>query len=125
MIRSSLCVGGEFKAPESLRPDLSTQKGENLDVELVTEPAQPIAGQKTMLFFRIKPGAGLEPYLGAWGHMLVASQDLVDAIHTHPAFGDAPLSDAGDAKRIQFNLIFPRESIYRVWVQFQRDGKVN
>ena len=124
MIASSLFVGGDFKVPEPLQADLSAQKGENLEVELMTEPARPIAGQKTMLFFRIKPGAGLERYLGAWGHMLAASQDLVDAIHTHPAFGDAP-SDSGDAKRIQFNLIFPRESIYRVWVQFQRDGKVN
>ena len=57
--------------------------------------------------------------------MLAASQDLVDAIHTHPAFGEAPPPDAGGSKRIQFNLIFPRESVYRVWVQFQRDGKVN
>ena len=125
MIASSLYVGGDSKTPQPLQPDLSPRKGSNLDVELVTEPAQPIAGKKTMLFFRVRPGRGLEQYLGAWGHMLSASQDLVDAIHTHPAFGDEPPLEAGEAKRVQFNLIFPRESIYRVWVQFQRDGKVN
>ena len=32
---------------------------------------------------------------------------------------------ASAAKQIQFNLIFPREGIYRVWVQFQRQGVVN
>jgi hypothetical protein len=26
---------------------------------------------------------------------------------------------------MQFNLVFPRERIYRVWVQFQRNGVVN
>ncbi len=125
MIASSLFAGGDFTTPEPLQADLSAQKGENLDVELVMDPAQPIAGKKTMLFFRLKPGKGLEQYIGAWGHMLAVSQDLVDAIHTHPAFGDEPPLDAGGAKRVQFNLIFPRESIYRVWVQFQRDGIVN
>jgi hypothetical protein len=125
MIASSLFVGGAFETPEPLKVDLSAQNGANLDVELVTDPAQPIAGKKTMLFFRVRPGKGLEPYIGAWGHLLAVSQDLVDAIHTHPAFGDEPPLDAGDSKRIQFNLIFPRESIYRVWVQFQRDGVVN
>ena len=125
MIASSLFVGGDFKTPEPLKADLSTQKGSNLDVELAMDPAQPIAGKKTMLFFRVRPGNGLEQYLGAWGHMLAASEDLVDTIHTHPAFGGEPPLDAGDSKRIQFNLIFPRESIYRVWVQFQRDGIVN
>ena len=125
MIASSLFVGGEFKTAEALKVDLSAQKSSYLDVELAMDPAQPIAGKKTMLFFRLRPGTGLEQYLGAWGHMLAASEDLVDTIHTHPAFGDEPPLDARGSKRVQFNLVFPRESIYRVWVQFQRDGKVN
>jgi hypothetical protein len=87
----------------------------NLNVELETEPAQPIAGQKTMLFFKLSPSDGLEPYLGAAAHMLVASEDLVDMIHTHPAY-------AGPE---QFNVIFPRPGRYRIWVQFQRLGVVN
>ena len=73
----------------------------NLGVSLVTEPARPLAGMKTMLFFRLEPADGLEPYLGAWGHMLAASEDLVDMIHDHPF-----LAEGGP--QIQFNLIFPR-----------------
>ncbi len=125
MVAGSLFVGGSVVPAAGVKPDLAVQHGLNLDVELVTEPAQPLAGQKTMMFFRLKPGVGLEPYLGAWGHMLAVSGDLVDAVHTHPAFGDDPPQDDGGGKRIQFNLIFPRSGIYRVWVQFQRDGKVN
>ena len=102
--------------------DLSPKRSENLDVELVLDPPQPLAGKKAMLFFKLKPAEGVEPYLGAWGHMLAASDDLVDTIHTHPIYVTDP---APGEKQIQFNLFFPRESIYRVWVQFQRQGKVN
>ncbi len=101
-----------------LVPDLSPKQSGNLRVSLTTEPPQPIAGQKTLLFFRLDPGDGLEPYLGAWGHLLAASDDLIDLIHTHPF-----LADGGP--QVQFNVIFPREAAYRIWVQFQRQGKVN
>ena len=47
-----------------------------------------------MLFFRVKPADGLEPYLGAWGHMLAASDDLIDLIHTHPFLADRRPSDS-------------------------------
>ncbi len=102
--------------------DLTPKHGENLDVDLVLDPPQPLAGKKTMLFFKLKPAAGLEPYIGAWGHMLAASNDLIDTIHTHPIYVTDP---APGEKQVQFNLFFPREAIYRVWVQFQREGQVN
>ena len=70
------------------------------------------------MLFRLRLAQGIEPYLGAWGHMLIASDDLVDVMHHHPF-----LADGGP--RIQFNVIFPRARTYRVWVQFQREGVVN
>jgi hypothetical protein len=87
-------------------------------VELVTDPPQPISGQKTQMLFHVKPGDGLEKYLGAWGHMLAASDDLIDMMHEHPFIADG-------GPQIQFNVIFPRARAYRVWVQFQRKGVVN
>lgn len=90
----------------------------NLRVSLATEPAQPLAGNRTLLFFTLEPADGLEPYLGAWGHLLAASADLVDVIHSHPAWEEG-------GRTIQFNLILPRPGRHRVWVQFQRLGVVN
>ena len=90
----------------------------NIAVSMVTEPEKPIAGTKTMLFFKLDPADGLQPYLGAWGHMLAASSDLIDMIHGHPAFGEG-------GSTIQFNVIFPRAGTHKVWVQFQRLGVVN
>ena len=118
MIPRTVIVPGEHAEPAIPAPDLAPKRGANLEVELATEPAAPIAGQKTLLFFRLKPADGLEQYLGAWGHLLATSDDLVDMLHQHPAIADG-------SPQVQFNLIFPREAIYRMWVQFQRQGKVN
>ncbi len=102
----------------SLAPDLATKQGKNMQASLTTDPEQPIAGMKTLMFFTLDPAAGLERYIGAWAHMLAASDDLVDMIHTHPF-----LADGGP--HMQFNLIFPRARTYRLWVQIQREGIVN
>ena len=118
LIAKTVIVPGQAPPPAQLSRDYSTKSVENMDVELVTDPPVPIAHSKTMLFFKVKPGDGLEKYLGAWGHLLAASDDLIDMIHTHPF-----LADGGP--EIQFNIIFPRATKYRVWVQFQRNGVVN
>lgn len=97
--------------------DLAPKITENLSVKLRLDPPEPMPGRKTMLFFELSPQEGVEPYLGAMGHMLAVSNDLIDAIHEHPF-----LTDPGT---IQFNIFFPREAVYRVWVQFQRLGVVN
>ena len=73
---------------------------------------------RTQLRFTLDPANGLERYLGAWAHMLAASDDLIDMLHLHPFFGDG-------GPVVEFNVIFPRPRPYRVWVQFQRDGVVN
>lgn len=114
----TIFVPGGGWQPAHPAPDLAPKHAGNLDVELATEPAVPLAGLKTMLFFRLKPADGLEQYLGAWAHMLAASDDLIDLIHTHPF-----LADGGP--QVQFNVIFPRARTYRLWVQFQRKGVVN
>ncbi|HUS07233.1 MAG TPA: heavy metal-binding domain-containing protein [Bryobacteraceae bacterium] len=101
-----------------LHTDLAPREAVNTQVSLTMDPAVPIAGKKTMLFFHLQPAEGLEPYLGARGHLLAASEDLIDLLHGHPAFDDP-------GPTVQFNVIFPRPGMHRVWVQFQRNAKVN
>ncbi|MGC9951449.1 MAG: heavy metal-binding domain-containing protein [Bryobacteraceae bacterium] len=101
-----------------LAPDLSPKQAENLVGELKLDPPQPIAGKKTILFVHLTPAEGLERYIGAWAHLLAVSDDLVDTIHDHPFI-------ANGGPDMQFNIFFPREAVYRVWIQFQRKGVVN
>jgi hypothetical protein len=50
--------------------------------------------------------------------MLIASSDLIDMMHEHLF-----LADGG--QRVEFEIVFPRPGMHRVWVQFQSDGVVN
>jgi hypothetical protein len=118
LITKTVIVPGPAPKRPSLPRDYSTKNAENLQVALTTDPPQPIAGQRTLVYFRLNPAEGLEKYLGAWAHMLAGSDDLIDLIHTHPV-----LADGGP--QVQFTLVFPRARTYRLWVQFQRKGVVN
>jgi len=108
--------GSLAEATRVLKPDVGPQRGPNLGVALRMERAYP--GRKSLLFFDLSPVDGLEQYLGAWAHMLMVSEDLVDTVHDHPAIADG-------GKTVQFDVFFARATRYRVWVQFQRLGVVN
>jgi hypothetical protein len=118
LITDTIFVAGSEAPAAPLARDYSAKNAENLKVELSTSPAAPIAGVTTQTRVTLTPGDGLQKYLGAWGHMLVASDDLIDMMHTHPFIADG-------SPQMQFSLVFPRPRVYRVWVQFQRNGVVN
>jgi Heavy metal binding domain len=114
----TIFVPGAGPAPVTLTRDYSTKTSENMRVSLVTIPEQAVAGMRTQLRFTIDPADGLEKYLGAWAHMLAASNDLIDIIHQHPYRVD-------EQHMVEFEMVFPRPQPYRIWVQFQRKGVVN
>ena len=105
---------GEAKLVAEMGP----QKGANTGVTMTLEPARPAAGGPARMFLTLDSGEKLQKYLGAWAHMLAASDDLIDMLHEHPA-------NATGGAQMEFDLTFPRAKTYRVWVQFQRDGVVN
>jgi len=118
LLTRSVFVGGGSTTPPVVVRDYARKQGENLAVEMSTTPPDPIAGITTTLRFVLSPEDGIEPYLGVLGHMLVASDDLIDLMHTHPVTMQVgPVAE--------FAVVFPRPTAYRVWVQFQRGGVVN
>ena len=114
----TLFVPGESPAPVQLTRDYTPKAGQNMRVSMESIPEQATAGNRTQLRFRFDPGDGLQRYLGAWAHMLAASNDLIDMIHQHPYRVD-------DGPMVEFEMVFPRPQVYRLWVQFQRLGVVN
>jgi hypothetical protein len=118
LIPKTLFVGSSEPPQVSLARDYSAKPSENLKVDFSIMPIDPVAGIPTQMRFTLDPGDGMQRYLGAWGHMLAASDDLIDMIHTHPFLADG-------SPNMVFNLVFPRPRVYRLWVQFQRNGVVN
>jgi hypothetical protein len=114
LIAKTLVVAGEGPGVARL-----SEARASAAMEFMTVPERPVAGMRTQLHCKLTPGEGLQRYLGAWAHMLIASDDLIDMIHLHPFIAD------GGAE-IQFVATLPRaEHAYRAWVQYQRDGVVH
>lgn len=112
-----------FSARAIIKPDeVLIRELENTRFALTLEPREPVAGKKLTLTYQItdpKTGAAvrdLEPYLDAWGHTLILSEDTRDYVHSHPT-----QSIAGE---VSFEAFLPRSGRYRIWSQFQRHGKV-
>jgi Heavy metal binding domain len=115
---NTVIVPGDAPPLRRLTRDYEEKTAINLRVSLDTVPDHPTATTRTQLRLRAAGPFGLEKYLGVWGHLLVASSDLIDMMHEHPF-----LADGGE--RVEFELVFPRPGSYRIWVQFQSHGVVN
>jgi hypothetical protein len=119
LIANTVFVPGSPIMPRViLTRDYEPKQGENMGVSLTSNPETPFSGVPARLRFTLNPADGFEKYLGVWGHMLAASDDLIDLMHTHPTI-------ANGSNEVEFNVVFPRPTTYRVWVQFQRKGMVN
>ncbi len=116
--KTILVPGGPITPGTELKQDLNPKNSGNMQVSMTLQPEHPVAGMKTQLFLHLEPADKLDLFLGAWAHMLAASDDLVDMIHDHPFVADG-------GPDMQFNLIFPRPRVYRIWVQFQHKGLIN
>jgi len=116
--------GDLFSARAVIKPDeVLTRELESMRFALTLEPCEPVAGKKLTLTYQItdlktgEPVRDLEPYLGAWGHTLILSEDARDYVHSHPA------QSTRDSE-VSFEAFLPRSGRYRIWSQFQRHGKV-
>lgn len=113
-----------------LTPDASlTRIADGMKIELKIEPAEIIAGQPVALKYHLtdaktgEPVRDLVPYLGAWGHTLILSEDQSDYVHSHPEEVVPATTDKSKPRggpNATFNAFLPRPGNYRIWTQFQR-----
>jgi hypothetical protein len=118
-------TGSLLAARAKLTPDPQPEKVlEGTRVRL--DATSYVAGFKQTLTFTLidettgRPVKDLEQYLGAWAHLLMLSEDLGDYVHGH-----ATVDQGRDGQtQLNLDLIFPRAANYRLWLQFQRSGRV-
>ncbi len=101
--------------------------------ELKFEPEEPFSGKPAELRYHLidektgQPVKDLKPYLGAWGHTLILSEDGTDYLHSHPTEmipEDVDRSKLESKSEVVFDTFFPRPGNYRIWSQFQRGDKI-
>jgi hypothetical protein len=101
--------------------------------ELKFDPEEPLVGKPVELRYHLvdektgEPVKDLKPYLGAWGHTLILSEDATDYLHSHPTEmipDDVDRSKLESKPDVVFDTFFPHPGNYRIWSQFQRGDKI-
>ena len=115
-----------------LRADIDTpQTVDGITAAVTMEPARPLAGEYGHLQFTLTdartgaPISDLQPYLGAFGHTLIMSGDMRDAVHSHPSPGpESDVTRGFGGPHVTFEGYLPRSGLYRAWTQFLRNDRL-
>lgn len=123
-VRNKLQVGKDSSQRAKLIPD--ADKGKLIDgytFKLTDYPQK--AGEMAMPTVAIekagKPVTTIENYLGAGGHAVIISEDADSFLHVHPM---TESKDGRYKSPIMFHTMIPKAGNYKLWTQFQIDGKV-
>lgn len=86
------------------------------------------AGDPRSLTFRVErdgePVTALEPYLGAFGHLVVLREGDLAYLHAHPE-GEAPEAGQRSGPEVGFAVTAPTAGRYFLYLDFQVDGAVH
>jgi len=115
-----------------LEPDTVLNKTVgSMTAHVQLEPSILVAGQYGHLSFTLadavtgQPVTDLQPYLGAFGHALILSEDMLDYVHSHPFEGpESDITRGLGGPNVTFEGYMPRPGRYRVWSQFLRKDQV-
>jgi hypothetical protein len=118
-----------------LVPDtVETQTIDDLTATVQYDPNALVASSYGHLTFHLtKAGTGqpvtdLQTYLGAFGHMLIMSEDMINYVHSHPTDMLPPNQDVENLKGgpdVMFEGLMPKPGRYRAWTQFRYHDKVH
>lgn len=122
-LSTTVHVAGDYD-PEPAEPAATTAvAGFDVSVE-----GDLVAGEASKLTMTVtedgEPVTTLEPYLGAFGHLVVLRDGDLAYLHVHP-HGDEP--DAGETSgpEIDFGITPPTSGRYLLYLDFQIDGEVH
>jgi hypothetical protein len=116
-----------------LVPDRSLHKTvDGMTVALAVAEGGLVAGREETFTYRLTDAAtgapvdDIEPYLGAWGHSLVISEDTNHVVHAHPIESlHGGNHDARGGPTLTFKALLPNAGNYRIWTQIRRRGQVS
>jgi hypothetical protein len=116
-----------------LKPDMPwVRNADGVKVEILNEPTAFLGGEEVDIVFRFvnattdAPITDLQRYLGAWGHLLILSEDMTEYVHAHPRDETQPdpMAPATGGPEVIFDALLPKPGRYRAWLQFLRNDKL-
>jgi hypothetical protein len=116
-------VAGSYD-PQPLPAAATTATVDGFTVKL---SGSPNANEPSMLTFSVsrdgKPVTDLQPYLGAYGHLVALRASDLAYLHVHP------MGEAGDGvtqagPEIAFHTTFPSDGSYRLFLDFKHQNVV-
>ncbi len=123
ILGADLSVGGGYQPQPLPAPGTTAQ----VDGYTVVLTGTPTAGEETVLQLSVsrdgEPVTDLEPYLGAYGHLVVLRAGDLGYLHVHP------LGEPGDAAvapgpHVEFATTAPSPGTYRLFLDFRHEGVV-
>ncbi len=118
--------------PELTADTTFSKTADGVVVTLGATPAKLISTEDTDIPIRFTdettgaPVTDLQRYLGAFGHAMMLSEDMTEHVHAHPEeMLEGTAVTEGGGPDLTFHALFPRPGMYRIWLQFQRRGKLS
>ncbi|HEX6232909.1 MAG TPA: hypothetical protein VFZ63_07270 [Jiangellaceae bacterium] len=121
---TDLLVAGEFE-PQPLPAPTHIADVDGYTVELGGDLTPGTASPVTLTVSRDgEPVTDLQPYLGAYGHLVALRERDLAYLHVHPEGDpDDPSTPPGPA--VSFVTEVPSEGGYRLYLEFQHEGTVH
>jgi hypothetical protein len=120
---ANLHVAGDYD-PQPLPPPSQTAQ---VDGYTVTLSGTPKANEASMLTLSVsragKPVDDLQPYLGAFGHLVAVRASDLAYLHVHP-MGEPGDGTTASGPEIGFHTTFPSTGSYRLFLDFQHHDAV-
>jgi hypothetical protein len=121
---ADLAAAGTYK-PEKLPAPSGTAEVNGYEVELTGGLRQGAASELKLKVSRDgRPVTDLQPYLGAYGHLVALRSGDLAYLHVHPNGepGDGRTAPGPD---ISFTATAPSDGAYRLFLDFKHEGKVH
>jgi hypothetical protein len=120
---ADLHVAGRYD-PRPLPPPATTATVDDYTVTLSGDPRANESSELTLSVSRNgKPVTDLQPYLGAYGHLVVLRASDLAYLHVHP-IGEPGDGTTPAGPGIEFGTTIPSRGDYRMFLDFKHGGVV-
>lgn len=126
---SPMTLGTDVEVAGDYQPAHSTGDQRTADVGdyQVTLDGDLTAGSATELTLQVsrngRPVTDLEPYLGAYGHLVALRSGDLAYLHVHPD-GSPDDADTASGPEVTFGTEAPSAGVYHLYFDFQHEGEV-